>query len=289
MNITGKAKLAGVAGWPVGHSLSPLLHNFWLENLAVDGAYVPLAIAPHDLARALDGLFRAGFVGVNLTIPHKEAGFALADRLDDHARAAGAVNLLLRGPDGRLEGRNTDASGLAASLRAGGVTLSGGKAVLCGAGGAARAAVLALAEIGAAEITVLNRHEDRANQLVRALAPHVTVKLESRGFADWPGLAAETALLVTATSAGMAGNPPLALTLDSLRGSAAVCDLVYSPLATPLLKTAVARGHKIVDGLGMLLHQAVPAFEAFYGIRPEVTPALRQKLEHTLRAKQKQA
>ncbi|HVP84575.1 MAG TPA: shikimate dehydrogenase [Rhizomicrobium sp.] len=278
--ISGKAKCAGVVGWPVAHSLSPRLHNHWLRANGIDGAYIPLPIPQESLAHVLKGLRQAGFKGVNLTIPHKEAAFALAHRLDDAARAAGAVNLLIFHENGTLEGRNTDADGLAESLKAANVSLNGAPAVLLGAGGAARAAVLALDKIGAGEIRIVNRHADRAASLAVQLAPFVKAKLSAA--TDWPKAAADAKLLVNATSAGMKSQPALDLPLDPLPKDAAVCDLVYNPLETDLLARAAARGHKTVDGLGMLMHQAVPSFAAFYGVTPTVTPELRVELELAL-------
>lgn len=281
MSISGKASIAGVAGWPVAHSLSPRLHNHWLAAHKIDGAYVPLAIPREYLAQALNGLRLTGFKGVNLTIPHKEAAFALAHTLDDAARAAGAVNLLIFREDGMLEGRNTDADGLRASLAAANVALCGAPAVLLGAGGAARAAILALDAIGAGEIRIVNRHAGRAATLAAALAPFVKAKLMP--VSDWAIAAHGAKLLVNATSAGMKGQPALDLPLDPLPLEAAVCDLIYNPLQTDLLARAAARGHKVVDGLGMLMYQAAPSFEAFYGVAPKVTPELRAELEQALK------
>ena len=277
-------KLAAVVGWPVGHSLSPRLHNYWLREYGIDGAYVPLAVQRQDFARVLDAIRRAGFAGVNVTIPHKEAAFALAHTLDDAAEAAGAVNLLVFGADGRLHGRNTDAAGLAAHLSAtlGDGFLRGKSAVLIGTGGAARAGILALSELGAREIRILGRSEVRTKGLVQAFAGKVSAQLAAMLWSDWAKAAADAALLVNATSAGMAGQPALDLALDPLPETAAVCDIVYNPLETPLLKEASTRGHKVVDGLGMLLHQAVPAFAAFYGVTPKVTPGLRAELAKAL-------
>ena len=281
MTISGKARCAGVAGWPVAHSLSPRLHNHWLAAHKIDGAYVPLAIPREHLAEALKGLRLAGFRGVNLTIPHKEAAFALAHTLDDAARAAGAVNLLVFHEDGSLEGRNTDAEGLRASLAAANVALSGAPAVLLGAGGAARAAILALDAIGAGEIRILNRHADRAATLAATLSPFVKAKLKPQS--DWAVAARDAQLLVNATSAGMKGQPALDLPLDPLPVTAAVCDLIYNPLVTDLLARAAARGHKVIDGLGMLMYQAAPSFAAVYGVMPMVTQALRAELQQALR------
>ncbi|HTO40064.1 MAG TPA: hypothetical protein VL026_03745, partial [Rhizomicrobium sp.] len=220
--------------------------------------------------------------GVNLTIPHKEAAYALAHRVDDAARAAGAVNLLIFHDDGSLEGRNTDAEGLAASLTAGGIALNGAPAVLLGAGGAARAAILSLDQLGAGEIRILSRNPTSGKTLAAALAPFVKARLIPAPFSDWPTAARDTKLLVNATSAGMKGQPPLDLPLDPLPKDAAVTDLIYNPLTTDLLARAKARGHVTIDGLGMLMHQAAPSFAAFYGITPTVTPHLRADLEQAL-------
>jgi shikimate dehydrogenase len=285
MSISGKAKLAGVIGWPVTHSLSPRLHAYWLAAHAVDGAYIPLPVAREDFARVVSALQRAGFAGVNVTVPHKEAAFALAHDLDDAARATGAVNLLLFHADGRIEGRNTDASGLAASLNEalGKNALNGKDAAILGAGGAARAAVLAFSGLGMRAIRIMSRDKARAQTLVDTLAPHIRSTLSAQ---DWNEAAKGfdgIGLLLNATSAGMAGQAQLDLPLDALPLNAVVSDVVYNPLETDLLTRAQAGGHRIVDGLGMLMHQAVPAFAAFYGETPKVTPALRTELKKALR------
>jgi len=280
MSLSGAARLAGIVGWPVTQSLSPRLHGYWLRQYGIDGAVVPLPVRRADFARVLDGLIRAGFAGVNVTVPHKEAAFALAHEADAAAQAAGAANLLLfRG--GRVVARNTDAEGLRAALHTAlDGRLKGRSVVLLGAGGAARGAVLALAALGVARIRLLARDAGRA----RALAGAVRVDCEilPGTLADWPGAAADAALAVNATSAGMGSNPPLGLALEALPAGAAVCDMVYHPLKTDLLKRAEARGLPALDGLGMLMHQAVPSFEGFFGIRPQVTPALRAALERAL-------
>lgn len=282
MSITGRAKIAGVVGWPVSHSLSPRLHGFWLGEYGIDGAYVPLAVAPESFATALDGLRAAGFAGVNVTNPHKEAAFALAHRADEMARKAGAANLLVFG-HGQIEARNTDVEGLAASLAEGiGVEAVRGQSIaVLGAGGAARGAILALDRLGAREILVVARNSARADALVAHLRAAVTAQLIPVSWTDWPRAANGVALLVNAAGGGLAAA--LDLSLDALPASAAVCDIVYNPLETPLLGNARARGHRIVDGLGMLMHQAAPAFAAFYGVTPRVTPALRAELEKALR------
>ena len=283
MNITGGAKLAGIVGWPIGHSMSPRLHSFWIEEYGIDAAYVPLAVRREDFAAAMNGLRLAGFRGVNVTIPHKEAAFALAGRCDGAAEIAGAANLLLFGESG-IEARNTDAAGLSASLSEslGAGALVGRPAVIWGAGGMARAAVCALSDMGVAEIRILNRTKARAESLAAALTPRVAAKLVSAGFEDWSRAGKDAGLLVNATSAGMRGLPPLTLPLDVLPASAAVFDAVYNPLETRLLAQARARGLRALDGLGMLMHQAVPAFAAFFGVEPKITAALRRVLEEAL-------
>ena len=284
MSISGRAKIAGVVGWPVSHSLSPCLHGFWLREYGVDGAYVPLAVAPELFATALGGLRAAGFAGINVTNPHKEAAFAIADRADDTARMAGAANLLVF-CNGKVEARNTDVEGLAACLaeELGVNALRGRSVAILGAGGAARGAVLALDRLGANEIRMFARNVARTDALIAQLRKGVSAKLGSAPWSDWPLLAKNSALLVNATSGGLAGAAALDLSLDPLPAAATVCDIVYNPLETPLLKEARARGHQTIDGLGMLMHQAVPAFAAFFGATPCVTPDLRAELEKALR------
>jgi shikimate dehydrogenase len=284
MTLTGKAKLAGIIGWPVSHSLSPALHGHWLEEYKIDGAMVPLAATREDFAAVIDGVRRAGFKGVNVTVPHKEAAFALAHKWHDSALQAGAANLLVFGEAG-IEAHNTDTYGLTQSLGAV-VGLNRKKVVLLGAGGAARGAVLALAWLDATTIHILNRHIARAQALAQALESIVPSKLLPGELGDWATVAGDAALLVNSTSAGMAGNAPLDLDLSVLSKSAVVCDIVYNPLETKLLKDAAARGHKTIDGLDMLMHQAAPSFEAFFGVKPKVTPGLRAVLEKALRERQ---
>jgi shikimate dehydrogenase len=279
--LTGKAKIAGVIGWPVTHSLSPVLHGHWLAEHGIDGAMVPLAARTEDFTAVIDGARRAGFRGVNVTVPHKEAAFALAHRNDAAALAAGASNLLVFTENG-IEGRNTDSLGLAESLRETIGELGGKTVVLLGAGGAARGAILALEMLGAGKIHLLNRDVHRAKTLTSSLAPQVKGHLVPGGLDDWNSVAGDAVLAVNSTSAGMGKNPPLAIDLGALNKSAAVCDIVYSPLETQLLKDAERCGHRTIDGLGMLMHQAVPSFEAFFGVRPKVTPALRAALVKVL-------
>jgi len=284
MSLTGAAKLAGIIGWPVAQSFSPRLHGYWLNEMGIDGALVPLPVKPEHFSTVVRALMNAGFRGVNVTIPHKEAAFAICHQSDLAARAAGAVNLLIFRDDGRIEGRNTDASGLAASLteNLGANAIRGKIAVILGAGGAARAAAVALNDLGASEIRIVNRTRVRADQLAAALSPNITPKLTVFDENDWPNAAAGAALVVHTTSAGMKGSPSLDTSFEPLPKTAVICDIVYNPLETPLLKRARAAGFVTVDGLGMLMHQAVPAFAAFFGVEPKVTPALRRHLEEAL-------
>jgi shikimate dehydrogenase len=280
--LTGAGKVAGVVGWPIVHSLSPLLHGYWLDALEIDGALVPLAVPREDFARVIGGLQRAGFRGVNVTVPHKEAAFALAHFCDTAAKAAGAANLLVFHADGRIEGRNTDTIGLTEAVREQVGNLQGRTIVLLGAGGAARAAILALDGLGAAKVHLLNRQADKAVMLARSLQPAVRCEIMPGSLEDWGKAAAGADFLINATSAGMKGNPPLRLDLARLPTGATVFDIVYNPLETELLKQAKARGLATIDGLGMLMHQAVPSFEAFFAVKPEVTAGLRACLEQAL-------
>jgi shikimate dehydrogenase len=280
--LTGAGKIAGVVGWPIAHSLSPLLHGYWLDALKIDGALVPLAVPREDFARVIAGLRRAGFRGVNVTVPHKEAAFALAHFCDTAAKAAGAANLLVFHNDGRIEGRNTDTAGLTESVRETMGSLQGRTIILLGAGGGARGAVLALDGLGAAKVHVLNRHADKARMLAASLRPMVACEILPGELEDWGKVAGAADFLVNTTSAGMKGNPPLRLDLALLPGGVTVLDIVYNPLETELLKQAKAGGHVTIDGLGMLMHQAAPSFEAFFGVKPKVTAGLRACLERAL-------
>jgi shikimate dehydrogenase len=263
MPISGSAALAGVIGWPVAHSRSPRLHNFWLQRHGIDGAYLPLPVAPGDFATAVHGLRAAGFRGVNVTIPHKEAAFALCDATDDAARACGAVNTLVFSRD-QITGSNTDGAGFIANLRSHGVNAAAGPILLLGAGGAARAIAAALLALGA-PVHIANRSPDRADALVAALPGLLTIPWASSGAA-----LADYAMLVNTTSLGMRGQAPLDIDLAGASSNMAVADIVYVPLQTPLLANARARGLRTVGGLGMLLHQAVPGFAQWFGVTPSV-------------------
>ena len=271
--LSGRARIAGVMGWPIGHSLSPRLHGHWLRRHGIDGAYLPLAVPPDRLAQALRALPALGFRGCNLTIPHKEAALVLVDRATPLAGRMGAVNTVVVEPDGTLSGDNTDGFGFSANLAAGvpGWRADAGPAVLLGAGGAARAVAVTLLDAGAPEVRLLNRTPDRARGLVAELGGAIVAVPWSERAAALAG----AALLVNTTSLGMAGQPPLVLALDALPHSALVSDVVYTPLLTPLLAVARARGNPMIDGLGMLLHQARPGFRAWFGPAPEVDDELR--------------
>jgi shikimate dehydrogenase len=269
--ISGKARLAGLLGWPVGHSKSPRLHNHWLALHGIDGAYVPLPVAPAHLAEAVRLLPHLSFAGANVTVPHKEAVLALVDEVEPLAARIGAVNTLVIGADGRIAGRNTDAAGFLLNLKEIRAEPAAGPAVVLGAGGAARAACAALLQEGVAEIRLVNRSLDRARQLAADLGgPIVPIEWSGREAALEGAL-----LLVNSTSLGMSGQPPLDISLDRLPPGALVNDMVYAPLETALLAAARARGNAVADGIGMLLHQARPGFEAWFGVMPEVTPDIR--------------
>lgn len=273
MRPTGKARLAGVMGWPVSHSRSPVLHGHWLDRHGIDGAYVPMAVDPAHLEQAIRALPVLGFRGCNLTVPHKEAALSLVDQVDPVARRIGAINTLVVG-EGGIEGRNTDGVGFMENLKAGhaGFAASHGPVVVLGAGGAARAVIVALADAGAPEIRVANRSPGRTAALVAEFGPPlVAVPWEARAEA-----LDGAALLVNTTTLGMVGQEPLALALDLLPVTALVTDIVYTPLETDLLARARARGNPVVDGLGMLLHQARPGFAAWFGVVPEVDENLRR-------------
>ena len=270
MILSGTTAVAGIMGWPIGHSRSPRLHGYWLREYGVDGVYLPLVASPEGIEAAFRGLPGLGFRGVNVTIPHKLSALAACDHIDDVAARIGAVNTIIIGEDGALSGTNTDAFGFLANLRQEsdwrGVE---GPAVVLGAGGAARAVCVALLDAGVPEVRIANRTDSRAQALADEFG------LTAFPWADRAAALDGAALVVNATSLGMTGQPTLDLLLDALPIDALVHDIVYAPLETELLTQARARGNPIVDGLGMLLHQARPGFEAWFGVSPEVTPALR--------------
>ncbi len=281
MNFTGAAVVAGVAGWPVKHSRSPRIHNFWLEKYEIDGVYVPLSIPPDRIGDALRALPAMGMAGVNVTVPHKQAAFASMNAVDSRAERMQAVNTVTVRDDGSLYGENTDGFGFMEALaescpewRA-----ESGPAVVIGAGGAARAIVASLQDAGALDIRVINRTRERAEALERELGEPVRA-------AQWRSrteILDDAALLVNATSLGMRGAAALEMDLSSLSAAAIVYDIVYAPLETPLLKAARSRGNATIDGLGMLLHQARPGFRSWFGRDPAVDQALRNHVLADLR------
>ncbi len=267
MTIDGKTRLAGVIGWPVEHSRSPLLHNHWCRVHQVNGAYVPLPVAPGRLEAALRGLAAAGFRGVNVTIPHKEEAFRLCDELTETARRAGAANTL-RFVEGRIIGDCTDGTGFCDNLAAHDVRLEG-QALVLGAGGAARAVAAALQDRGC-EVFIANRTAARAEALVQALGAGMVLD-----WAEWPDRLGEMSLLVNATSLGMGGREDMdwATLLQAGQAGLSVADIVYTPRQTPLLKAAQKHGFRTVDGLGMLICQARAGFQAWFGVLPEADEA----------------
>ena len=283
-------KLAGIMGWPVGHSRSPSIHNHWIKKHELNGAYVYLPVNPanaDDLKAALKGLSVMGFAGCNLTLPHKVMALSMVDRLDDTAKRMGAINTIVVEADGTLSGYNNDGYGYIQSLidakpdwRA-----DAGPVMVMGAGGAARAVVVSLAEKGAKDIRLCNRTDSHAQTLADAFsddfAKNLGAKISVVTWANRHQALKDVALLVNTTSQGMGSNPALDLSLDLLPKSALVSDVVYIPMETPLLKAAKARGNATAGGLGMLLNQARPAFHKWFGVLPEVTPELVKIVEAT--------
>jgi len=265
--------LAGVIGDPIAHSLSPRLHGHWLQRYGVAGHYVPLHITQENLAEALRVLPNLGFVGANVTIPHKEHVLALADTVTDRAALIGAANTLSFLPNGQIQADNTDGLGFIASIRQAlsGWTASAGPAVVLGSGGAAKAIVSALLADGAPVVQVANRTRARAD----GLRDQFGARVEPRDWTQIPDLVADAALVVNTTSLGMDGKPPLNVDLSRLSPPTVVTDIVYAPLKTDLLMIAEQAGCEAIDGLGMLLHQAVPGFERWFGYTPMVDDALR--------------
>ncbi len=271
---------ACVIGWPVAHSRSPVIHGYWLKRYGIDGAYEKEAVDPAEIDSFLRELGQRGYVGANVTLPHKEAALRAAHSADEAAIAIGAANTLWLDPDGALHASNTDAYGFLTNLDAEAPQWNQelGAALVLGAGGAARAILYGLLKTIEARILLANRTRARAEVLARTFGPRVEV-------IDWEARNAALAgcgLLVNTTSLGMTGQAPLAIDLSKLAKTAVVADIVYVPLLTPLLVEAAKRGNPVVDGLGMLLHQAVPGFERWFGVRPEVTPQLRAHVIATL-------
>lgn len=281
MMLSGKAKVAGVMGWPVSHSRSPRLHGYWLEKHGIDGVYIPMPVPPDRFEQAVRALPALGLRGANITVPHKQAALRACDEVDPLARRIGAVNTIAVDADGALQGSNTDAFGMIENLRRNSNWQPGdGPAVVLGAGGAARSACVALIDAGVESIHIVNRTLERASELTGAMAPHCVALAWDRREEALDG----AALLINTTTLGMSGQPALDIRLDALPAAATVYDIVYVPLETGLLAAARRRGNHAVDGLGMLLHQARPGFEAWFGVRPDVDDDLREFVLQDLRA-----
>jgi shikimate dehydrogenase len=290
MSTSPTFKLAGIMGWPVGHSRSPSIHNHWIKKHELNGAYVYLPVNPanpEDLKAALKGLSVMGFAGCNLTLPHKVMALPMVDRLDATAKRMGAINTIVVEADGTLSGYNNDGYGYIQSLLVAKPDwqADAGPALIMGAGGAARAVLVSLAEKGVKDIRICNRTESHAHDLVAAFkddfAQNLGTKLTAVPWAQRHQALADVALLVNTTSQGMGRNPPLDINLEQLPKTALVSDVVYIPMETPLLKAAKARGNPTAGGLNMLLHQARPAFHKWFGVLPEVTPELVKIVEAT--------
>ena len=269
-------KLAGVMGWPVAHSRSPVIHNHWIAEHGLKGAYVLLPVQPVQIESALRSLPVLGFAGCNLTIPHKVAALNVVDRVDPLAQRIGAINTIVVEPDGSLTGKNTDGYGYIQSLRDAQPAWKAttGPAVVLGAGGAARAVIVGLIDSGASEIRLTNRSWAKAHDMAQEFGgPVRAIPWEDRHDA-----LADAALLVNTTNQGMHGEAALDLRLDKLPAHALVSDIIYVPLETPLLEAARLRGHMTVNGLGMLLNQARPAFAAWFGVEPAITAGLVTKV-----------
>ncbi|WP_439111671.1 shikimate dehydrogenase [Lentibacter sp.] len=268
-----KIPLAGVIGSPIAHSKSPALHTHWLKSLGIAGHYIPMDVAHEDLEQVVRMLPKMGFVGVNVTVPYKEKVMELADLVTDRAALIGSANTLIFRKDGKIHADNTDSYGFIQNLRhkAPDWDPKAGPAAILGAGGAARAVIAALVEVGVPEILISNRTKGRAEQLQSDFGKRLRV-------VDWVqagNMLEEASTVINTTSLGMVGKPPLRVPLDGFQKGALVTDLVYAPLMTHFLNEADKAGCVTVDGLGMLLHQAVPAFERWFGVRPQVTDETR--------------
>jgi shikimate dehydrogenase len=274
MTELAKIPLAGVIGHPIAHSRSPALHGFWLRRYGVKGHYIPMDVAPADLETTLRHLPKIGFVGLNVTLPHKEVILKIADVISDRAALIGAANTLIFRKDGKIHADNTDGAGFVANLRQNAPhwVPAAGPAAVFGAGGAARAVVAALIEVGVPEIRIANRSRPRAE----ALRADFGAKLVVYDWVQAANMLEGAATVINTTSLGMAGKPEFRVPLDAIEPGSVVNDLVYNPLKTTFLAEAEQRGATIVDGLGMLLHQAAPGFERWFGPTPAVDEATRQ-------------
>mgnify|MGYP005995194693 FL=1 len=266
--------IAGVIGNSISHSKSPKLHQHWLRRYGIRGEYVPLHVESENLESVIRSMPKMGFVGANVTIPHKVDVMQFADQISDRATLVGAANTLIFKDDGKIYADNTDGYGFMANLRQGAPDWDpkSGPAMVLGAGGACRAIIVALADAGVTEIFLTNRTRAKAD----ALRAEFGARLQVVDWVQAGNVVEDAATLINTTSLGMTGQPELRVPLDGLRPDTLVTDIVYSPLQTPLLAQAQAAGCRTIDGLGMLLHQGVPGFERWFGKRPEVDDATRQ-------------
>lgn len=273
-------QLAGVMGWPVMHSRSPMLHNYWFKKHGLAGTYVPLAIRPEGLAAALRALHPLGFAGCNLTIPHKQQAMTIVDEVDEVAKRIGAISCVVVHPDARLSGSNNDCYGFIHNIKQEQPSwrANAGPAVVIGAGGGSRAVCYSLAQEGAKEIRLLNRSFERAQAIAHEFGGPITALPWAQRHDALDG----AAMVVNTTSQGMVGQPALDINLDKLPTTALAADIIYIPLETPFLAAARKRGNRTVNGLGMLLHQGRPAWKAWFGIEPDVTTELRAMVERTI-------
>jgi len=273
--------LAGVMGWPVMHSRSPMLHNYWFKQHGLAGTYVPLAIRPEGLAGALRALHPLGFAGCNLTIPHKEQAMTIVNEVDTLARSIGAISCVVVGPDGSLAGTNNDCYGFVHNIRQEqpGWRADSGPIVVIGAGGGSRAVCYGLAQEGAREIRLVNRTLARA----KAIAEEFGGPIRALPWDERHDALEDAAMVVNTTNCGMVGQGALDIRLDKLPASAIAADIIYIPLETPFLAAARRRGNRTVNGLGMLLNQGRPAWKAWFGLEPDVTPELRRMIVGTIK------
>ena len=272
--------LAGVMGWPVMHSRSPMMHNYWFKRHGLAGTYVPLAIRPEHLAAALRGLHPLGFAGVNVTIPHKQQAMKVVHEVDALAKSIGAISCVIVRSDGSLAGTNNDCYGFIHAVRQEqpGWRADAGPIVVIGAGGGSRAVCYGLAQEGAREIRVVNRTPARA----RAIAEEFGGPIRALPWEQRHEVLEGAAMVVNTTSCGMVGQPALDIRLDKLPQGALAADIIYIPLQTPFLAAARKRGNRTINGLGMLLNQGRPAWKAWFGIEPEVTAEMRAIVEKTI-------
>jgi len=277
---TDRFLLAGVMGWPVMHSRSPMIHNYWFKQHGLAGTYVPLAVRPEGLAAALRSLHPLGFAGCNVTIPHKQEAMKIVDEVDAAARRIGAISCVTVRSDGSLAGSNNDAYGFIRNLRQDqpGWRADGGPVVVIGAGGGSRAVCYGLAQEGVKEIRLVNRTLARA----RGVADEFGGPIKALPWEQRNDVLEGAAMVVNTTSQGMVGQPALDIRLDKLAKNALAADIIYIPLETPFLAAARQRGNRTINGLGMLLHQGPLAWKLWFGVEPQVTPELRSLVERSL-------